>query len=71
MSILLFIFKKFVYKEAMKGMIGIRLEHRLRKILEDIAEEEQRSLSNLVRLIILDWLESKKGINWRKELKKP
>ena len=54
----------------MKEMIGIRLEHRLRKILEDIADEEQRSLSNLVRLIILDWLESKKGIDWRKELKK-
>ena len=51
-------------------MIGIRLEHRLRKILEDIEDEEQRSLSNLVRLIILDWLESKKGIDWRKELKK-
>ena len=55
----------------MKGMIGVRLEPRLREILEDIAEEEQRSISNLVRLIILDWLQSKKGIDWRKELKKP
>jgi hypothetical protein len=53
----------------MKEMIGVRLESKLRKILENIAEEEHRSLSNLVRLIILDWLETKKGINYKKEIK--
>jgi hypothetical protein len=54
----------------MKEMIGVRLEPELRKIIENVAAEEQRSLSNLVRLIILDWLENKKGIDWKKEIKK-
>ena len=51
-------------------MIGVRLETKLRSIIENIAEEEQRSLSNLVRLIIIDWLKANKGIDWLKESKK-
>jgi predicted DNA-binding ribbon-helix-helix protein len=61
----------FLYKEAMKEeMIGVRLETKLRSIIENIAEQEQRSLSNLVRLIIIDWLKTNKDIDWLKESKK-
>ena len=43
-------------------MIGTRLDDKIVKILQKIAEEEHRPLSNLLRLIILDWLEYRKGI---------
>ena len=43
-------------------MIGTRLDNKVVKILQKIAEEEHRPLSNLLRLIILDWLEYRKGI---------
>ncbi len=43
-------------------MIGTRLDDKVVKILQEIAEEEHRPLSNLLRLIILDWLEYRKGI---------
>jgi predicted transcriptional regulator len=43
-------------------MIGTRLDDKVVKILQKIAEEEHRPLSNLLRLIILDWLDCRKGI---------
>jgi predicted transcriptional regulator len=43
-------------------MIGTRLDDKVVKILQKIAEEEHRPLSNLLRLIILDWLDYRKGI---------
>ena len=47
-------------------MIGVRLEPKLKQLLENIADEDERSLSNLVRLIIIDWLKTQKGIDWKK-----
>ncbi len=38
-------------------MIGIRLPPDLRERLEQIAASEHRTLSNLIRFIILQWLE--------------
>jgi predicted transcriptional regulator len=38
-------------------LIGVRLPDELKKKLERIAEKEHRPLSNLVRLIIVQWLQ--------------
>jgi hypothetical protein len=43
-------------------MLGTRLDPEVVKILKKIAEEEHRPLGNLLRLIILDWLDYRKGI---------
>ena len=43
-------------------MIGTRLDPEVVKELQKIAEEEHRPISNLLRLIILDWLDYRKGI---------
>jgi predicted transcriptional regulator len=43
-------------------MVGTRLDPKIVKILQQIAEEEHRPMGNLLRLVILDWLEYRKGI---------
>ena len=43
-------------------MIGTRLDPEVVKELQKIAEEEHRPLGNLLRIIILDWLDYRKGI---------
>ena len=43
-------------------MIGTRLDPKIVKELQKIAEEEHRPMGNLLRLIILDWLDYRKGI---------
>ncbi len=40
-------------------MVSTRLDPDVKKLLEKMAKEQHRPLSNLVRLIILEWLESK------------
>ena len=44
-------------------MIAVRLPDEIKQKLEKIAQEQHRPVSNLVRLIILEWLEhqEKKG----------
>lgn len=37
--------------------IALKVSEEVKKRLEKLAEKERRSLSNLVRNIILDWLE--------------
>ena len=41
-------------------MVSTRLDPEIKKLLEKMAEEQKRPLSNLVRLIILEWLEFNK-----------
>ncbi|MCK4819130.1 CopG family transcriptional regulator [bacterium] len=41
-------------------MIGVRISKELRVELEKIAKEEQRPLSNLIRLILTKWVEKNK-----------
>jgi hypothetical protein len=53
----------------MRDMVATRLDPEIKKLLEDMAEEQHRPLSNLVRLIILEWLEQK-GIEIPKVKKK-
>lgn len=43
-------------------MIGIRVSKELRDELEEIAQKEQRPLSNLIRLILTKWIEEHKQI---------
>ena len=38
-------------------LVTIRLPDELKKRLEQIAQEQHRPLSNLVRLILIEWLE--------------
>ena len=40
-------------------MVSTRLDPEVKKILEKMAKEQHRPLSNMVRLIILEWLELK------------
>ena len=41
-------------------MVSTRLDPEIKALLEKMAEEQKRPLSNLVRLIILEWLEYNK-----------
>ena len=50
-------------------MVSTRLDPEVKKLLEKMAEEQHRPLSNLVRLIILEWLDYK-GIEIPKVKKK-
>jgi predicted transcriptional regulator len=38
-------------------LIAIRVPDEMKKRLEKIAEEQHRPLSNLIRLILMQWLE--------------
>ena len=42
--------------------IGVRVENEVREALEKIAADDYRTVSNLVRIIIIEWLENNKGI---------
>ena len=41
-------------------MVSTRLDPEIKELLEKMAKEQKRPLSNLVRLIILEWLEYNK-----------
>jgi predicted DNA-binding protein len=46
-------------------LIGVRIPQELKEKLQKIADSEHRPLSNLVRLILIEWLEK-----YEKETKK-
>lgn len=46
-------------KETMKTY-SVRLDNNQRKELENLAKKEQRTVSNLIRVIINEYLEQKK-----------
>lgn len=48
--------KRFFYKKGGMELVSLRLPDNMKDRLERIAEEEHRPLSNLLRLIIMDWL---------------
>ncbi len=54
----------------MKIMLGIRIHPDLKKLLQDLADKDGRSLSNYVNQIILTHLKDHEGIDWKKEIKK-
>ena len=48
-------------------MIGIRLEPELKELLQKVAKEERRSLSNFMVHAALTYLKERKGIDWPQE----
>ena len=47
-------------------MLGIRVEPELKKLLQKLADEENRSLSNFVINAILTFIKEHKGVDWKK-----
>ena len=48
------------YKECME-LIAIRVPEDIKKKLEKMATEQHRPLSNLIRLILMQWLEKEES----------
>ena len=46
----------------MKELIGLRVSKKLKKLIQDAALDENRSLSNFIKHCILTYLKEKKGI---------
>ena len=46
----------FVYEIIMK-LIAVRIPEELKEKLQNIADSQHRPLSNLIRLILIEWLE--------------
>ena len=46
----------FLYKNYME-LIGVRLPEELKKKLQQVADSQHRPLSNLIRLILIEWVE--------------
>jgi len=55
---------RFWYREGMKIMIGLRVTKEFKKLLQDQADEENRSLSNFVIHAVITYLREK-GIDWK------
>jgi predicted transcriptional regulator len=53
----------------MKIMLGIRVEPELKKLLQKLADEENRSLSNFAINAILTFIKEHKGVDWKKASK--
>jgi len=51
----------------MKPLIGIRVEPELRALLQDLADQENRSLSNFVLNAVLTYIKDYKGVEWKKK----
>jgi predicted transcriptional regulator len=50
-------------------LIAVRVPDELKEHLEKIAEEEHRPLSNLIRLILMQWVEQREGTPQKKPKK--
>jgi predicted transcriptional regulator len=42
-------------------LIAVRVPEDMKKQLEEIAEQQHRPLSNLIRLILMEWLKRHEG----------
>jgi uncharacterized protein (DUF1778 family) len=49
----------------MKIMIGLRVTKDFKALLQNQADEENRSLSNFVIHAVLTYLREKKGVDWK------
>jgi hypothetical protein len=58
--------KSLLNKKDMKVMMGIRIHSELKKLLQDLADKDGRSLSNYVNKIILSYLKEHESIDWKK-----
>ena len=57
---------KRLYKGGMKIMVNIRMDSRLKKAIEKLAENQAINFSALVRQTMIEKL-SQYGIDWREE----
>ena len=47
-------------------MIGIKVDPEFKEFLQNIASEENRSLSNFIKHAIKTYIKEHKGIDWKK-----
>jgi predicted transcriptional regulator len=52
----------------MKIVISFKIDERIKQAIQDLAEKENRNLSNYIVTLLLNHLEEK-GINWKKQKK--
>ncbi len=50
-------------------MIGFRVTLEFKKFLEDLADDENRNLSNFMENAILTYIKDHKGIDYKKQVK--
>ncbi|MBW1697854.1 MAG: hypothetical protein JRH18_20000 [Deltaproteobacteria bacterium] len=48
-------------------MIGLKVEQELKEFLQEMADSENRSLSNFVLNAILTYIKDHKGVEWTKK----
>ena len=53
----------------MKTMIGFRVAPEFKNLLEKLADEENRNLSNFMENAILTYIKDHKNIDYKKQLK--
>jgi len=54
----------------MKTMIGIKIDQELKEFLQEMADDENRSVSSFVINAILTYIKDHKKIDWKKIRKK-
>ena len=50
----------------MKKIIGIKADPELKELLQKLASDENRSLSNFIINALLTYLKEHKGVEWKK-----
>ena len=51
-------------------MMGIRIDPDLKKFFQEVADEENRNLSNFIINAVLTYIKEHKGLTWKKPKKK-
>jgi uncharacterized protein (DUF1778 family) len=50
-----------------KTLIGLRVSPELKKLLQEAAKDENRSLSNFIKHALLTYLKEKKGVDHKED----
>ena len=51
-----------------KILIGIKVAEEFKRILQDAARDENRSLSNFIKHCLITYLKEKRGIDYKEDL---
>jgi uncharacterized protein (DUF1778 family) len=49
----------------MKVLVGIKVDPKFKKIIQEAARDENRSLSNFIKHCIITYLKEKKGVEYK------
>jgi hypothetical protein len=60
---------KFCYTGGMKIMIGFRVTKEFKEFLQELADEENRTLSSFLVNAVLTYIKEHKGATWKKPKK--